>query len=107
MPITQSRMISLINASRDCLNALKQMRVEVDHQCTLTHAGEKSATEALETLRIILSMARLLQAPDATLATIAIEGDHFARHKARNQRAKNRQELARQKLYKPKNETSI
>ena len=95
MPITQSRMIALINAANDYKSALETI---LDSIRTLSASVSQSKTTpaaAFQYLEAMASTRSLLSRPSASPSTIALEHYHFARNHRRNSRVANQQAASR------------
>ena len=96
MPITQSRMIALINAASDFEEALFQSCRLVRTERQLFKTGNKSAEEALEIIAATLDEKFMLSDPMNSAKVLGIERAHFkSTLVARNNRARDKQEVIR------------
>ena len=92
MPITQSRMMALVNAAQDYKNALRSAQQIVKTNLIAARQGRASAADALEQIGLMVTEFGLLQHKIESAETIAIESKHFSRSVIhRNERSKQRQ----------------
>lgn len=85
MPITQSRMIDLINAAADYQRGLEALIDFIHQQC---QDGTSSASEALAAIQLMANQASLLKNPQASASRIALEIYHFHHNARRNDRVR-------------------
>lgn len=85
MPITQSRMIDLINAAADYQRGLEALIDFIHQQC---QDGTSSASEALAAIQLMANQASLLKNPQASASRIALETYHFHHNARRNDRVR-------------------
>lgn len=81
MPITQPRMLSLINAAQDYQRALRRLCNEINLQYQLSPENSQ-----LSHLAAIATEAGLLDLPIESSNTIALEAAHFSKTWKRNNR---------------------
>jgi hypothetical protein len=91
MPITQSRMIALINAAHDFEQALDKAKHMTNSYWQMAHSGSMSWQEAFTLANTALSTDQYLQTPIQSGQTIAVERSHFKSAAKRNDRAAIRQ----------------
>lgn len=89
MPITQPRMIALINAAADFQQAAESIIGAITDESRNVKAGRLTAEEALYNLNL-LSLRLTLKNPERSFTTLAIESDHFRKNHRRNTRATER-----------------
>lgn len=90
MPISQERILAIIGAGEDALQALNAVEAAVANEIESVSAGRLNAGEALGNLSSILRVNLLLSRPVATLVTISAERRHFNIRGRHNDRAKER-----------------
>ena len=95
MPISQSRMISLLNAASDYRQALEAACQFIQRQTQEFHDGKCTAEQALFEIERRASPRLALEFPDVSPGTIGIEHYHFRANRARNNRARIREERKR------------
>lgn len=88
MPITQNRMIAVLNAALDYEQALLTACSLAAQMHEAAATGEKTWQEALDGLRAMLSLRGLLTRPLTSTTTLAVERSHFRRHKMENEAAR-------------------
>jgi hypothetical protein len=86
MPITQDRMISVINAARDYMQALQEAIKIIDSE-----REESPANESVRLLHQLISETALLRFPVDSRLAIERETDHFRRVSRYNQRMRLKQ----------------
>ena len=91
MPITQTRMLGVINAGLDCYNALLRATSIINEICEAQRINGTDARDALEAIRYDIQITRLLRDPLATAAILAAEQKHFSKSARRNDRLADRQ----------------
>lgn len=95
MPITQSRMIALINAANDYKSALKTILDSIRTLADDISQSKTTPAAAFQYLEAMASTRSLLSRPSASPSTIALEHYHFARNHRRNSRVANQQAASR------------
>ncbi len=84
MPITQERMIAVINAGVDCMQGLDKLSSLIATETKLVHNGQQTAEQALEHLSHSANPAWLLSKPVETKVTLLSEHNYFRRNAGRN-----------------------
>ncbi len=95
MPITQSRMIALINAANDYKSALETILDSIRTLADDISQSKTTPAAAFQYLEAMASTRSLLSRPSASPSTIALEHYHFARNHRRNSRVANQQAASR------------
>lgn len=86
MPITQDRMIALINAARDYKQAYESTRASIETHFTAANIGQTDWTQALHAVWERTKPSVVLQNYKSS-EIIAVEHSHFVSHRGRNNRA--------------------
>lgn len=86
MPITQSRMIALIQAAQDYQRALDQVTEMIEMQRQLVEEGQRTHQQACEILFLSAHAKFLLSQPVESALTILAEARHFKLNQRRNDR---------------------
>jgi hypothetical protein len=87
MPITQERVIAILNAAQDYEEALSTALSLTAQFCHAAAKGEKTWQEALEQLRGLHNLRGLLTRPLTSAKTLAVERAHFKKHARENDAA--------------------
>ena len=95
MPISQSRMISLIQAARAFERALAQARREILQRAEIIRLGRGNPAAELQELVSIIRPEFMVPGYAEHLANLAIEERHFATHQRYNVQRAQRQEAKR------------
>ena len=98
MPITQDRLVALIQAARDYQHAFAELRKTVIQQERNVRAGRASPAEALDYIIGLTDREdAFLLRPIETTRAIEVEHDHFRSHGRDNRRAAKRAEERRRR----------
>lgn len=101
MPITQDRMLSLLEAGKDYRMGLRRAVAEVKAALDAYQRGSLEASHALVNLELMISEDLLLRTPGASQARLAIEEEHFRRTRRENERNKIKMRRKREALRDP------
>ena len=101
MPITQTRMIALINAANDYRQAFTTLISHITSQRQNIDASLTTPAYAFEYIEAVAQPHLLLSTPEQSATTIAIEHYHFSHSLRRNQRAAEKASTRRRLLSTP------
>lgn len=90
MPISQERMLSLIEAGEDAMAALARGETLVRREVENVAEGRMTAEDALGNIAGMLKSSLLLEHPVATAVTLSTERRHFAKFGRHNQQVRDR-----------------
>lgn len=89
MPITQPRMVSLVNAAQDFCQAAEFILNTISNESRNVELGRLTAEQALQNLKN-LRLRFILKNSEKSYTTIAVEAEHFRKNARRNVRAAER-----------------
>lgn len=95
MPITQPRMITLIDAALDYQNALRRADEFAKEALNAVYSRGADALQELENLSILIDELGLLTKPKVSPLVIQLEQRHFRKASTANTKRKNKQRIAR------------
>lgn len=95
MPITQSRMLELLDAAHDYQQALQQVAEFVEQQQRHVEAGRITPEQAYQQIAIAVQPSFLLQEPVLSPTILILEAKHFKAFRKKNDSAKESMRRAR------------